>query len=279
MSQEILESIKKEGKELTENVYEVQKQVAGKIDDSHKEPSEVKNVVVGGVPVLDVDVANRATELGEKFGLNEVASSIAQGEILNGFAILFVQKIGQTPTRDEAMAFRDATEQGIRNGYAEGGLENPAESTIENAKSKVMNFIWDQGVTKPASKEKSAVSKANSKSVALESFETEFESNPDAVKSALKDATARKTEWEPDSQEYKEVEREEKRIAKVLKEGTTKIASDNKKAVSATLEQCDELYRKIKSMIRKKGDDGFANDLLEELLKVDDAITMSEVKE
>lgn len=235
-------------------------EIAQAIDNSHKEPSEVKNVVVGGVPVLDADVANRAVELGEKYGLNEVASNITQGEILNGLAILFVQKIGQTPTRDEAMAFRDATETGIRQGYAKGGLENPAESTIENAKSKVMNFIYDQGVTKPASKEKSAVSKANAKSNALDSFEKEFDSNPDAVKSALKDATAQKTEWEPDSVEYKEVEREEKRIAKVLKEGTTKVASDNKKAVRKFNEGSNDYHKKIISHLNKTGNKELAED-------------------
>jgi hypothetical protein len=158
------------------------------------------------------------------------------------------------------MAFRDATEAGIRQGYAKGGLENPAESTIENAKSKVMNFIWDQGVTKPASKEKSAVSKANAKSVALDSFEHEFESNPDAVKSALKDATAQKQEHDPDSLEYKEVEREEKRIAKVLKEGTTKVASDNKKAVRGFNEGSNDYHKKILSHLNKTGNKELAED-------------------
>jgi hypothetical protein len=234
--------------------------VAQKIDDSHKEPSEVKTVLVNGAPVLDVDVTNRAVELGKKFGLNESASSITQGEILNGLAILFVQNIGLTPTKDQAMAFRDATETGIRQGYAKGGLTNPADSTIENAKSKVMNFIYDQGVEKPASKEKSAVSKANAKSVALDSFETEFESNPDAVKSALKDATAQKTEYEPESVEYKEVEREEKRIAKVLKEGTTKIASDNKKAVRGFNEGSNDYHKKILSHLNKTGNKELAED-------------------
>ena len=94
--------------------------VAQAIDNSHKEPSEVKPVMVKGAPVLSDEVIKIAENSGAELVINRIKSEDKEANILNSVAISFIQHLGKNPTYEQFMAFRASTREGIEKRLKEG---------------------------------------------------------------------------------------------------------------------------------------------------------------
>jgi len=238
--------------------------VAGKIDDSHKEPSEVKDVIVNGAPVIEEALADNLHDFGYSQEEQELETHSAKLEM----AQAVVDSVGTEPTFKQWKAVREA----VLSGHVAFNetLNNPRKVvTLENKATLFMRLLEDDfQFVKPKSKSKDSVRKADEKTTAQSILDEKYDGSISVAEDQLRSLDQLTPNLEYDTQEYNDNEKEKATIRRVIKQAKKTKEAENKKAVSGTIGKCDDVYRKVKTMIRKSGNREHAVWLLDNLDKL-----------
>ena len=240
-------------------------EVAQAIDDSHKEPSEVKDVIVNGAPVIEETLADNLHD----FGFNQEQQDLQKESDEKEMARAVVDSVGTNPTFKQWKAVRLA----VLSGYVAFNetLSKPRElDTLENKASSFMRLLEKEpyNFVKPKSKSKDSVRKADEKTTAETILEEKYGGSISVAEDQLRSLDQLTAQLEYDTQEYNDNEKEKTTIRRVIKQAKSAQVAKNKKAVSGTLSKCDPLYTKLKIMIRKSGNREHAVWLLDNLDKL-----------
>ena len=236
--------------------------VAAKIDDSHKDPSEVKDVMVNGAPVIEKALEDNL----HSFGYDQERQDLQKESDEKEMARAVVDSVGINPSFKEWKAVRLA----VLSGYVAFNetLSKPRElETLENKASNFMRLLEKEpyNFVKPKSKSKDSVRKADEKTTAETILEEKYGGSISVAEDQLKSLDQLTPNLEYDTQEYNDNEKEKTTIRRVIKQAKKAQEAKNKKAVSGTLSKCDDMYRKLKSLVRKTGNGYHAQWLEEDL--------------
>lgn len=239
--------------------------IAGKIDDSHKEPSEVKDVIVDGAPVIEETLADSL----HSFGYDQEQQDLQKESDEKEMAKAVVDSVGTNPTFKQWKAVRLA----VLSGYVAFNetLSKPRElETLENKASNFMRLLEKEpyNFVKPKSKSKDSVRKADEKTTAETILEEKYGGSISVAEDQLRSLDQLTPNLEFGTQEYSENEKEKATLRRVINQAQKAKDAENKKAVSGTLSNSDALYTKLKIMIRKSGNREHAVWLLDNLDKL-----------
>jgi len=254
MSQEILKNallnkIEKEGNEGQKKMRPDFNKVAQAIDNSHKEPSEVKDVIVNGAPVIEETLADNLHD----FGFNQEQQELETHSAKLEMAQAVVDSVGTDPTFKEWKAVRES----VLSGHVAFNetLNKPRKlETLENKATLFMRLLENEfQFVKPKSKTKDSIRKADEKTTAQTILDEKYGGSISVAEDKLRLLDINTPNLEYDTEEYNENEKEKTTIRRVIKQAKKKKEADNKRAVSGTISKCDDMYRKLKTMIRKSG--------------------------
>lgn len=239
--------------------------IAQAIDNSHKDPSEVKDVIVNRVPVIEETLADSL----HSFGYDQERQDLQKESDEKEMAKAVVASVGLNPTFKEWKAVRLA----VLSGYVAFNetLSKPRElETLENKATNFMRLLEKEpyNFVKPKSKSKDSVRKADEKTTAETILEEKYGGSISVAEDQLKSLDQLTPNLEYDTQEYNDNEKEKTTLRRVIKQAKNAQAAKNKKAVSGTLSNADAFYTKLKIMIRKSGNREHAVWLLDNLDKL-----------
>tara|TARA_R100001510_G_C7620920_1_gene181854 strand:- start:81 stop:830 length:750 start_codon:yes stop_codon:yes gene_type:complete len=241
------------------------KEIANSIDKSHEAPSEVKNIVVDGAVVLDETLENNLHE----FGYFQEQQSLETQSATLEMAQAVVDSVGLEPTFATWKAVRSA----VLSGHVafNDTLTTPRKSeTLENKASLFMRLLEnDFGFKKPKSQSTASVTKNNTKTKTADILKDKYDGSITVAEDQLTALNQLTPNLAWGTEEYKENEKEKRILHRVLNHAKKEETEKKKKAVSKYINKSDDVYRKIKTMIRKSGECSHANELLDALLKLE----------
>ena len=225
------------------------KEIANSIDKSHEAPSEVKNIVVDGAVVLDETLENNLHE----FGYSQEQQSLETQSATLEMAQSVVDSVGIEPTFETWKAVRSA----VLSGHVafNDTLSTPRKNeTLENKASLFMRLLEnDFDFKKPKSQSTASVTKNKTVSKTADILNEKYDGSITVAEDQLTALNQLTPNLAWGTEEYKENEKEKRILHRVLNHAKKEETEKNKKAVSSTIGKCDDLYRKIKTMIRKSG--------------------------
>ena len=238
--------------------------VAQKIDDSHKEPSEVKDVIVNGAPVIEETLADNLHDFGYSQEQQELETHSAKLEMAQSV----VDSVGTNPTFKQWKAVRGS----VLSGHVafNDTLSNPRKvETLENKATLFMRLLENEfQFVKPKSESKDSARKDKAKNDAQSILDEKYDGSVSVAEDALRILDINTPNLEFGTQEYSENEKEKATLRRVINQAQKAKDAENKKAVSGTLNSSDDIYRKIKTMVRKSGNREHAFWLLDNLDKL-----------
>ena len=244
-----------------ENFDNKELEVAGKIDDSMTQPSEVKDVIVNGAPVIEETLADNLHDFGYSQEQQELETHSAKLEMAQSV----VDSVGTEPTFKQWKAVRSA----VLSGHVAFNetLSNPRKvETLENKATLFMRLLENEfQFVKPKSESKDSTRKDKAKNDAQTILNEKYDGSISVAEDALRMLDINTPNFEHGTVEYDENEKEKTTIRRVIKQAKKTKEAENKKAVSGTLSNCDDMYRKLKSLVRKTGNGYHAQWLEEDL--------------
>lgn len=238
--------------------------IAGKIDDSHKEPSEVKDVIVNGAPVIEETLADNLHDFGYSQEQQELETHSAKLEMAQSV----VDSVGTEPTFPQWKAVRNA----VLSGHVAFNetLSNPRKvETLENKATLFMRLLENEfQFVKPKSESKDSARKDKAKNDAQTILNEKYDGSISVAEDQLHSLDQLTPNLAFGTEEYSENEKEKATLRRVISQAQKAKEAENKKAVSGTIGKCDDLYRKVKSLIRKTGNREHAVWLLDNLDKL-----------
>jgi hypothetical protein len=266
MSQEILKEaflnkIEKEGNEGQKKMRPDFDNVAQAIDNSHKDPSEVKDITVNGAPVIEETLADNLHDFGFNQEQQEMETHSAKLEMAQDV----VNSIGLNPTFKEWKAVRNAVFSG-HVAFNET-LSNPRKvETLENKATLFMRLLENEfQFVKPKSESKDSTRKNKAKNDAQSILNEKYDGSISVAEDQLRSLDQLTPNLAFGTEEYSENEKEKATLRRVINQAQKAKEAENKKAVSGTLSKCDDMYRKLKSLVRKTGNGYHAQWLEEDL--------------
>lgn len=244
-----------------ENFDNNELEVAGKIDDSMTQPSEVKDVIVNGAPVIEETLADNLHDFGYSQEQQELETHSAKLEMAQSV----VDSVGLNPTFKQWKAVRNA----VLSGHVAFNetLSNPRKvETLENKATLFMRLLENEfQFVKPKSESKDSARKDKAKNDAQSILNEKYDGSVSVAQDALRMLDINTPNLEFGTQEYSENEKEKATLRRVINQAQKAKDAENKKAVSGTLSNCDDMYRKLKSLVRKTGNGYHAQWLEEDL--------------
>lgn len=238
-----------------ENFDNNELEVAGKIDDSHKEPSAVQTPVVDGAPIVSKGLSAKLTEYGQESAKN--ADSMAK--LKQDVVLAVLEELGTTPTYDQmysdvgvrAKIVEGITEHYISKNMTQEVIEKNAfcQDTIENVASGFMTYLYeDCGVTKPVSEQPDATRKRSETNTAKEAFVSEFNSNVEDIDEKIKGLNEKQVDLVSGSDDYKANKKEITRLERIKDQGIKDVNQSIKDDNSALKKYSEKTFSVCKTV-------------------------------
>jgi len=238
-----------------ENFDNKELEVAGKIDDSHKEPSAVVTPVVDGAPIVSEGLSTKLTEYGQESAKNaDTMASLKQALV---FAVL--EELGTEPTYDQMysdVGVRAQIVKGITAHYVSKNMSQEVidknafcQNTIENVASGFMTYLYEEcGVTQPVSQQPDATRKREETNTAKEAFVEEFNSNVEDIDEKIKGLNEKQVDLVSGSDDYKANKKEITRLERIKNAGIKDVNQSIKDDNSALKKYSDKTYSVCKTV-------------------------------